>query len=780
MATRLWSAPASMQARILHYLTILTVTAVLVYAFFDGFRTIGDFDFGWQIATGRYVAQHHQIPRLDVFSYASSGAPWSYPVLAGLIFYWLFLSGGYAALSWLLAVAAVGTVGILLRRPGLVTTIAAFLAVPSIVFRENARAELFSTLLFAAYAALLWNYFRSGRLRFWWLPLLMLFWVNLHPAFVAGLAMIVGYVVLELCEFPFPDRRQPALQRLKRIGPWLLGAGAASLINPWGPSIYAALWRQDRSVKELGDFIGEWSKPNLSAGVFHQMFQWRNPESSFWWLLLLALVAIVVAISRKSFGAAILLAGASILSLQYLRFQGLFACIAVVIGGSVLDALMFESNLLVESDSRQANAMPSSSRLENAWVAVPIAVFAVVLAVIALRCSDLLTNRHYISAGEVVLFGAGESDWYPERATKFLIDHRLPGNLFNDYDLGGYLDWRLPEYRTYADPRAVPFGADVLKRQQSLVAQPLDSPQWNEEANRRNINLVIFSLGRFTGLGAAPLQADCASTNWTPVYLDETAAIFLRKIPQTAELIRNLSISCSTIQIAEPPEAQGSSQRARAVAYNFLANTGSLFYLLGRDKEAGEYLSRAEQIESHDPNLRLTRAQLLEADGDLAGAEREYKASIEQRPTDIACYLLGILYAHQHRYPEALKLMKQSAALSYEPAQRWKTVGQIENAMQQPKEALEAFDRASSIGSHGNTEQQNLLKGQIASGRAQSWLLLHNLDQAIEQERLSTDLLPNDASRWSALAQLYRQKGDQSSAGQAQAKADSLNSSSQQ
>src|SRR6185312_15094649 len=147
MATPLWSAPTSMQARILHYFTVLALAAVLVYAFCAGFRTIGDFDFGWQIATGRYVAQHHQIPRSDLFSYSSSGAPWSYPVLAGLVFYWLFLLGGYAALSWLLAVAAVATLGLLLRHAGLATTLAALLAVPSIVFRENARAELFSTLL---------------------------------------------------------------------------------------------------------------------------------------------------------------------------------------------------------------------------------------------------------------------------------------------------------------------------------------------------------------------------------------------------------------------------------------------------------------------------------------------------------------------------------------------------------------------------------------------------------------------------------------------------------
>jgi len=191
--------------------------AALLYAFCAGFRTIGDFDFGWQIATGRYFAEHHQIPRLDIFTYTAAGNEWLYPPLAGLILYWTYLLGAYTALSWLLALAAPGTILFLLakRKAGMATYVAASLAVPSIVFRENPRAELFSTLLFAVYLATLWRYFRGGHARLWLLPLLMLAWVNLHPGFITGLALLLAYLFLELCELPFPDRRAAALERLR-------------------------------------------------------------------------------------------------------------------------------------------------------------------------------------------------------------------------------------------------------------------------------------------------------------------------------------------------------------------------------------------------------------------------------------------------------------------------------------------------------------------------------------------------------------------------------------
>lgn len=758
----------SNQAKQIRRGLVLAITAsALLYAFCAGLRTIGDFDFGWQIATGRYVAQHHQIPRTDVLSYTVPGAEWLYPPFSGLIFYWLFLMGGYAALSWLLAAAAVATIAFLLRRPGLATGAAAVLAVPSIVFRENPRAELFTTLLFAAYVALLWQFFRDGRAKLWFLPVLMLLWVNLHLGFISGLALLLAYILLKVCELPFPVCRPGALRRLRTIGPWVAASLAVTVINPWGAKIYAGIIRQNRSVKELGDFIGEWSKPNLSVSVFDQMFHLRNPESSFWWLLLLAVAALMVAVWRRQLGAAILIAGAALLSVQYLRFQGLFACIVVVVGGGILDELW------TPVESADAAAKPEMGRPHYInWAA--FALCAVLVILTGILCADLITNRRYIEGGEVVLFGPGEASWFPERAAKFVTDNRLPGNLFNDYNLGGYLEWRLPEYKAYVDSRAIPFGVGLLTHQRTLMARPLDSPEWTKEADERNINFIVMSVDRYTGLGKAPLDIDCGSRSWRPVYLDETGAVFLRNAPQNANLIQRLGIDCATVQFAEPDDARGDSHRARANAYNFFANAGSVLYLLGRDQEAQQNLARAAAIEPHDSNLHLTRAQLFQADGMLPDAEREYKASISERPTDFAWYLLGVLYGRQHRYPEAVQAMKRSAEISYNPADRYRVVGQIDNTMQQPRDALEAFDRAESIGSHGSVEDQKVFRAQLAGGRSRSWELLHDLDRAIEEQRKSVELLPNDSGRWSILAQLYREKGDASAAEQAQAKADAL------
>lgn len=741
--------------------------AALLYAFCAGFRTIGDVDFGWQIASGRYIAQHHEVPRNDVFTYTVSGREWLYPPLGQLIFYWLFRVGGYAALSWLLAVAAVVTVAFLLRRPGLATGIAAILAVPSIVFRENLRAELFTTFFFAVCLSILWGYFREGRGRLWLLPVLMLFWANSHPGFLSGLALLGAYVLLELCEMLFVARRAAALHRLRKAALWLFGSLAVTVVNPLGPRIYAGLLNQDRSVRELGDFIGEWARPNLSANVFNQMYRLRDPESAFWWLLALVVGAIAVALYRKQIGSAVLLVGAAFLSIQYLRFQGLFACIAVVVGGAIVD----EIALLTPKRQTEAG---TPEPVQRQYRVAAILLCTGVLVLIAIRCADLISNRHYLEAGEVLLFGSGEATWFPEHAAKFVEENHLQGNLFNDFNTGGFLEWRLPEYKTYIDSRALPFGGELPLHQRELLSMPLDSPEWTTEAERYSINFLVLSMDRYLGLGKVPLAIDCVSHNWRPVYLDETGAVFLRNTPENAAVIQRLATDCNTVPFARPDDTVGNSPRSRGNAYNFFANAGSIFYVLGRDQEAQQFLNQAAAIEPHDSNLHLTRAQLMQADGRLSDAEQEYKASIEQRPTDLAWYLLGVLYARERQYGEAAQAMTSSARFSYNPADRYRVLGQIDNAMQQPNAALKAFELAEKTGFRGPSDDQKVFAAQIASARARSWELLHHLDRAIEEQRKSAELLPNDSGRWTSLAQLYKEKGDLEAAQQAQAKADAL------
>jgi hypothetical protein len=108
-----------------------------------------------------------------------------------------------------------------MRWGSAVSAILAFLCVQPVVQRGLLRADLFSTVLSAAFVVVLWHYHQTGRGRLYWLPVLMVAWANLHLGFFQGFAIIGLYVIAELLEFPRAERRRQALARLRRGWPWL-------------------------------------------------------------------------------------------------------------------------------------------------------------------------------------------------------------------------------------------------------------------------------------------------------------------------------------------------------------------------------------------------------------------------------------------------------------------------------------------------------------------------------------------------------------------------------
>src|SRR5208283_1594935 len=82
----------------------------LAYAFVAGLRTVADFDVGWMLAMGRSLVTHQQVPRAEFLSYTANGVHWIYPTFGGGLLYLAYAAGGFAALSWINAVASVAVI----------------------------------------------------------------------------------------------------------------------------------------------------------------------------------------------------------------------------------------------------------------------------------------------------------------------------------------------------------------------------------------------------------------------------------------------------------------------------------------------------------------------------------------------------------------------------------------------------------------------------------------------------------------------------------------------
>lgn len=633
------------------HVTFLLVTLAIVYAFLSGLRTVSDFDTGWQLAAGRYIAQHHVIPSVDVFSSTVRGTPWIYPPLSELIFYALHSLGGFAALSLLNAFACAAAVAICLYRGTPVSAVLACLAVPLIASRTQPRAELFTIVLFAAMLRICWNYLQTGKAPLWLLPVLMAVWVNLHLGFVAGLALLIAYVAAEAGNLLYRDRRAETLSRLRHAAPYIALSFVATVLNRWGVYLFLGVARQNKVAGDYAQLVGEWHRQPVTRQFLAQAFHLRSPDSGFWWLLLAAIVGAVVAAYRRDLPSLILLLPAAYLSLAHLRFQATFALVVIVVAGS-----LFQSS-------------------KSSTLLAPLLALAM-LAFVSLRIADLTSNRTYLTTGEITTFGVGRSWWFPAAGADFVLQHHLPPQLFNTFDAGGYLMWKLgPQYPVFIDGRAIPFGNQFIQHAGALLRTDPDSPAWIGEADRRGIQTLFLPTARYAGIELFPLQQYCRSRQWIPVYLDDVSLVLVRNTPANASLTAQFRIDCQSKVLQPTAEERSSAARL----YNFYANAGAIYYLLERDADALDAYHRALSIFAADPNLHLAIGQLYDADGQQDLAEREYRTSIALRPTDLAWYALARLLASEQRYPEAADAMRHSAELSYDPAARYRALADLEN-----------------------------------------------------------------------------------------------------
>jgi hypothetical protein len=108
-----------------------------------------------------------------------------------------------------------------------------------------------------------------------------------------------------------------------------------------------------------------------------------------------------------------------------------------------------------------------------------------------------------VAALSAALVSAPQPDLsaYPVGAVSLLRDR--PGNLFHEYDWGGYLIFALPEHPTYIDGRgAALFPPSLVQEFQDTVAA---GPGFRRVLSARDIRFVLV---RPTRPLAAALQAD--------------------------------------------------------------------------------------------------------------------------------------------------------------------------------------------------------------------------------------------------------------------------------
>jgi hypothetical protein len=107
----------------------------------------------------------------------------------------------------------------------------------------------------------------------------------------------------------------------------------------------------------------------------------------------------------------------------------------------------------------------------------------------------------------------------PVGATDYIINHRLPGQLFNFYNFGGYLVWKAyPTYRVFIDGRTEVYGDAVFD---DYLKVEFLSPEGQATLDHYRVHTILISAGD-------PLRLLLESRGWHQVYSDRVARVYER------------------------------------------------------------------------------------------------------------------------------------------------------------------------------------------------------------------------------------------------------------
>lgn len=489
-------------------------------------RPVNDPDFFWHLKTGEWIWQHRQLPATDPFNYMTA-ATLQPAERFTLTAYWLCQLGYHAVhaafgfpgiLALRLALAAAIVAALLrLRRGDPAVHAALVLAALPLLYRMYPfdRPQAFSFLFFALLLGQL-DRLRRGEAPAGWrallpAPLLMLAWANVHGGHVIGQLTIVLFLALEGARFAHPSLRPPSGERYRT----LLAAGGAgflaSLANPNG-------WR---AIQVALSAPPSWFV-NVEYSSSVTFFRDQHLVAIFWGLLALAALAVLAGWRAPDVTWIALLAGTGWQAFFHIRYIPFFVIAALpVIGGAL---------------------PPQRVQAWGRWLAAAAACTVLVWAF--REKGDWPTREGLARAMRVNEY------IYPVGAADFVLASAPRGNLYNTYFWGGYLLWRLaPERRVFIDGRGLSQQAAFQSFTVNMgYANPGESPPlWARQLRQHDVGVVVIPRVDalrdvvFDPVGALRV-ALLGSSEWVPVFADAISLVFVRNVPEHAELIRRSGI----------------------------------------------------------------------------------------------------------------------------------------------------------------------------------------------------------------------------------------------
>jgi hypothetical protein len=587
------------------------IICVFVFLLLLPLTRIADFDVFFHLRLGEHLWEKKALYTLDEFSHTTAGLPqntgeW----LSNTVLYAAYRPLGFMGLGIMKSLMFLAlmyftyrTFRLLHEKEYIVPAAISLIALAyALRFRLDLRPYLYTYLFISMFLFILLRRRRGGG-GLYWLPLLQVLWSNAHGGDILG-PMLMGLFLLS------------EAARLRRVPMGTLLPTALVLAASW------------LNPQDLTEGIAMVSMNPISGSGARELGEWQPLTAELLWGHGM----------RYTLGYQVLLAGAAAFLISEAakkRFDVFLIClftaalvypirhVRLIPVASILLAPMFYDFL-----RDLFSLMPGEKRIR-----LPIALS--LCACIAYLTVFSVIRSDYYSFG----FGPKEGV-FPDAALEFLDRNGIEGNAFNTVTMGSYMLWRAPHRKTFMDGRLVP-SREVNSHYDGAIR---DMEGFRELEERYGINYALLdynpkSRWRF------PAHLNAAA-DWTPVFWDNAAVVYLKDNERNREVIRkrgykllrpyfndfsyldrHLGLKGETVlkqmdeDIARNPENQ-EAHLAKAYAA----------YYLGLRETALEELRTALGLEPDTAFEHISMAQLLLESGEDGEAEGHLRQALRLEP----------------------------------------------------------------------------------------------------------------------------------------------------
>lgn len=478
---------------------IVQIFGLLLFIY--ALRPLEAFDTFWQLQSGKYILQTGQFIYQDTFGLASETPRMEHCWLHDVFLYLVYTLGGYPLLALLKPVFISLSGGLLLfwnLRRGQAPAIVLPVLLVCLVGSADSwlvRPQLWTFLFSILYLILLFAGRESGWRAWVWLIPLMLLWANLHAACIFGFALVVAFGMGEVWR---ALRQQTSWHQVGVFGLIGLACFASAFVNPYGYHI------------PVGKLLAHLDQTSVMTGTAHIKMlwnmEWLPPTFSqaplFFIIVAVWGLLVVWRLLQKRLDAAELFyfIGFSYMGFSQIRHTTLVALLAAFFIPAAIQQLW----------------CGWTRRSELTWKPGWWQVVPGMLILLTLLGSSAVKGQ---------LGSSLKAGQYPVAAAEFVKTKRLPANLYNAYDWGGYLMWSLyPDYLVYVDGRAI---NDVLFESSSRIENSWQG--WQTDLELNNVQTIVTRTCFYDSGGPLNLITMLSrSREWDLVFQDDVALVYLR------------------------------------------------------------------------------------------------------------------------------------------------------------------------------------------------------------------------------------------------------------